>query len=818
VGEPGIGKSRLLEELRRRSDAMTVCAFCEPYHTKTPYFAFRFLLRGLLGIVRTDRTEGGKALRKRVRDSAPALAPWLPLLADVIDVDSEPTDEVAELEPRFRPERTRWAVVELLRVLATTPTLLIIEDAQWMDEASAELFNAVAASAGDHPWLLCQARSDASTRPSRSAGDATRVIRLGPLDASDARALLSSASGETLLRPHERDALVRQSGGNPLFLEELARAQSTADASAPLPESLEAVVATEIDRLPPADRRLLRYAAVLGTTFEPGLLAEIVDKDLRSTATSAGRRLGGYLEIAGAGGLLRFRNQCYRDVAYGALSFGRRRELHSRAADAIERNGADEATARAEVLSLHFLHAQRYEPCWHYARVAAERAREKYANVEAAELLERALVAGRHLDSLTDEEVAETWEALGDVALDAAIFDRANEAFTHARRLRRHDNLAQARLCNKHASTAAHLGQSTGEVRWIHRGLRLLAGDNPDELAARADLHMHYAQNRQRAARHREAVRWCRSAIEDAQASGNLRALANAYATLDWAYTDLGKPELATNAMRALEIFEQLGLLGSQAAVLSYLAGIAYFQSRWDEAAELNVRGRDACLRAGSVSNAAVCTHNRAVIWLDQGRVAEAEVGVSEALEVWRSVSDRYRIAAALLSTARIALWHGDYGKAIDLLELSKADVADAGDGACLEADMWIGECLARKGDTEAALVAVNAALVRAGGNAGTTFLPQLHRLRGCLYASVTRFEDAACELETSLATARARNSLYEVALTLEAMAEVRRRTGEPRDDAAEVERKELLDTLGVMATLPPPLVGLGPPAQTIAS
>src|SRR5205085_10148761 len=110
-------------------------------------------------------------------------------------------------------------------------------------------------------------------------------------------------------------------------------------------------------------------------------------------------RWGEFVEIDGPH-RARFRHGLIRDTAYAKLPFRRRRELHLRAAVTIESSWPGNAEAEAELLSLHFFSAQAYEPAWRYARIAAERARARYANADAAVLYERALAAARRLTAL----------------------------------------------------------------------------------------------------------------------------------------------------------------------------------------------------------------------------------------------------------------------------------------------------------------------------------------------------------------------------------------------------------------------------------
>src|SRR5262249_50702593 len=158
----------------------------------------------------------------------------------------------------------------------------------------------------------------------------------------------------------------------PLFLLELldvTRATGTTDA---LPDSVEAVVTAEIDRLSPSDRTVVRYASVLGVRFEPELLNAALPASVE-VADEVWARLAELIE-PDTGYALRFRNALVREAAYEGLSYRRRRELHARVAETIEATVAS-PEEEASTLALHFFESQRHDKAWHYCRLAGDHAR-----------------------------------------------------------------------------------------------------------------------------------------------------------------------------------------------------------------------------------------------------------------------------------------------------------------------------------------------------------------------------------------------------------------------------------------------------------
>lgn len=782
-GEAGIGKSRLIREFAAHSpDLRTITAFCETYQASTPYFAARYLLRGALGLPTHDPTLD--SLREAVGRLRPELLPWLPLIGSVVGIDTPSTREADAIEPQFRRSRTVAIVVELLDAALTAPIVLVVDDSHWLDELSGELLTGIAAAAKQRPWLVVLAgRMEVdSYAPPEETLDV--VINLDPLDDSSASALLTSADQAAQMRPDQREAILTRSGGNPLFLEQLA---ARADAADELPDSLEALVAAEIDALVPTERSHLRVAAVLGPIFDGALWLSLIETEAMERLL--GGRLSRFLERIGDTSV-RFRNQTYRDVAYETLSFGRRRDLHARALAAIE-GTVTEADDAAEILSYHALHARDFPRCWEYSQLAAVRARENYATVEAAALFERCLTAGAQLHV----DLSETWEALGDVSITAGMYLKAKRAFDKARALGPHPPAREAMLCRKEAITAMHRGQSTSITRWVNRGLAVVATSaEPDEVAVRSDLRLTYGEILQRRRRNDEAIVWADLAGADALASGYQRGLARALTIRGLALLDLGRIDELDCLEEALRLWEEDGRLHDQAAVATVLGAVAYHTGQWDTAAAFFERsGRD-FERAGDVSNAGYGIVNTADILLDQGRGSEVVEGLHEVVRVWRAVGLVYPLPSALINLGRCALERGDLEDAVAQFTAARALRDTAGR---VETDYWLAECALRSGDAERALATVNDLLPieEAGGG---TFLPRLHRLRGLAHAALGRFEHAIADEDLSLQLAKQRGAAFEAAQSILALDACLAAEGSRADEALRDEAYETLKRLGV--------------------
>jgi tetratricopeptide (TPR) repeat protein len=815
VGDPGIGKTRLVEELRTFSVGFTQLeARCGQYTISAPYFPWRMLLRPLAGLTPDDPAEtAGEQLRIWVEAVMPDLAQWLPLLAIPFDVQVPTTKEVEELDPGFRRQRLHETVEQFLQRVLMMPTLLVFEDAHWMDDASRELLRHLTARPAPRPWLVAVTRRPSEHGFVTAGAPGASLLELVPLsDAATAQLLLAAAGQEVALSEAEVEGLSARSGGNPLFIRELVANARHEGAQGALPETVEMLITTRIDTLEPSDRLLLRYASVIGGVFELGLLDEVASAELGEVRSlERWERLGEFVGWEGEDAL-RFRNDLFRSVAYESLSFRRRRQIHGIVGEALEVRVAGEADSISDLLSLHFLRAEQFDKAWQYSMLAGERAQTMYANVVSAELYDRALEAAEHLPTLAATEIGRAAENLGDVAQLAARYDTAGTAFERARDLLADDPMAQARLMLKEGLLREFEGKFTEAVQWFQRGLRALEGVAERDAAyasARARLELAHAALLFRQGQLEDSIQSCERAIPFAEESGDRQALARAYWYMGSALADLGNPEGTAYYERALPVFVEVGDLAAQGEILNNLGVNAYLEGRWDEALAHYEESREAKERAGDVRGAALGPMNMAEILSDQGQLEQAEEMFNDCLRVWRAAGYALGTAVITGNLGRAAARAGRFDEARELLD--EALRAFEGIGAA----SFVLETLGRRAEADVLAGAFKEArtlieTIRAraeDATAGATLNVMLDRLEGYATMQAREPRRARPPLERSLEEARRIRADYEVALTLEALSELEERVGSrSRADEYRQESNEILDRLGVVYTPRVPL------------
>ena len=341
----------------------------------------------------------------------------------------------------------------------------------------------------------------------------------------------------------------------------------------------------------------MQRAAVLGVAFHPRHLADVLEPGAELPDAATWDRLSDVITDFGEG-YVRFRRSVVRDAAYATLPFALRRRLHAAVAARLEQEQSTALDEIAPMLSLHYARAGDDAKAWTYSRLAAGLATTRLAFADAAVLHRRALEAARPLD-VPPAELADTWAALADALAHTGELAEAHEALRTARGHVRDDAQRTAELLHSHAVLAGRAGHVRAAVRWAHRALRLVEGrDDLRAVACRAQALSILAGVRQREGRTETAIALCRRLIDVAEphADGDpvlAASLADGLFILDWALYDAGRPEQATHSEAALAIYERLGDLDRQAAVLNNMGGFAYHEGRWGDAVALYERAAD---------------------------------------------------------------------------------------------------------------------------------------------------------------------------------------------------------------------------------
>jgi tetratricopeptide (TPR) repeat protein len=465
AGEAGIGKSRLLAELRQRLDEGSVLWIegrCTSYGATTPLLPIVDGLRRFVGIDDRDgEPSAGTKIEAAVRGLGDDLAWTIPFVRSVLSLAGAPVSDHSGAQPREvagldsasrRSETFRALRALLLRAAEQRLVVLIVEDLHWIDRTSEEFLAFVAdAIPALRAVLVCTHRPGYA----QPFGDRSYFLRLTlrPLSEGDMAAITRSLLGTADMPPELRALVARKAEGNPFFVEEVTRSlledgslrcdggraeltRELADIS--IPDTIQDVLTARIDRLADEARRAIQVASVIGREFALRLLERI---------TQAGDELRGQLDELRAVELIyekalhpelayMFKHALTHDVAYRSVGAERRRALHRTIGLAIEELYAERLEELYETLAHHFSRAEEWERALDYHDRAAEKAERQHATQAVVEHCRHALAIADRLGESASPATRRRLEArtglacfyLSEFAESARAFERAARA------------------------------------------------------------------------------------------------------------------------------------------------------------------------------------------------------------------------------------------------------------------------------------------------------------------------------------------------------------------------------------------------------
>jgi hypothetical protein len=431
TGEPGLGKTRLIRELRRRVERSSSArgrpqwleGRCVSYGERLPFLPFQVLMRDWLGAApEQSEAEVGALLDERLARLVGERAPELrPFLGPVLGLTPRLEDDarLGGLRPEDVQLRTFAAVGQLVARLADRgPVVMVLDDLHWADASSLELAEHLLALADEAAVLLVlsgrpeeeHAWARLRERAVRDLPRRVQTVALTALAREVDRELLGALVGGAPLPSELEQRMLERAEGNPFYLEELVRSLVDAgalvredggwrfegQAEVQVPETIEKLILARVDLLSPVARELLFAAAVLGRRFTRPLLESVagdassLPELRRAELVLEGRR---WPEEE-----YRFKHHLIQEATYGSLLKRRRLELHRRAAEAIEAAFAERVEERLGILAHHWGGAGEPERALEYHLRAGDRAWRIAAVREAVDHYGAALDAARGLE------------------------------------------------------------------------------------------------------------------------------------------------------------------------------------------------------------------------------------------------------------------------------------------------------------------------------------------------------------------------------------------------------------------------------------
>ncbi|HKW90659.1 MAG TPA: adenylate/guanylate cyclase domain-containing protein [Methylomirabilota bacterium] len=652
VGEPGIGKSRLLHEVHRRigADGAWHEGHCLSFGKAMAFHPLVDLVRRWFGI---DEVDGEAAIATKLERGAAAIHTDLvavtPYLRALLSVD--PGDAgVRAMIPAERRGETFEALRRLLvHAAEREPQILVIEDLHWIDGASEQFLATLVDSVPAVPAMLVFTYRPGYASPFGDRSYLTRIVP-APLSADESARMAAAVLATDTLPRELRAVVATRAEGNPFYVEELVKSLEESGAlrragdrlelarpvtASDIPGTIQDVIAARIDRLAEAPKRALQLASVIGREFTHRLVDRLADIRERTegllrelTALELIHERRRFPELA-----YMFKHALTQDVTYASLLVQRRKELHGLIGVAIEELYVDRLPEHFEMLAHHFSRAEDWKRAFEYLLKAAEKATQAAGLRQALDLYAQALtVAERLRESVPPATIMAIHRARADLFFGTGEFVRSREAAG--------DLLEVARGTGDRAEEAEALARIASALQW--------AEDFPSALErARQSIEIAESVGAQGALGFGLYIR------------GYLHGL---NARLDAAEADVD---------RALQISRAVGDRSREALALHFLALYRGWQGQYRPSLERADEGVRIAREHRLVIPLLRCFWNQGLAYNDMGEYDRALVALEEGLALAEKVGDDAYIPRYLNTIGWLRIECGDYRAGVELSQLS---------------------------------------------------------------------------------------------------------------------------------------------------
>jgi diguanylate cyclase (GGDEF)-like protein len=739
-GEAGVGKTRLVRELRQvleRNGGVALLGDCHEETRSIPYYPFREAFNRFFD----EKKDAGFSLLSQLPEySQRELARILPRLKDM-----KPS-ELERASDSFRLFEAVRLLVHEVSIQSPGSLLFVIEDLHWSDEASLDLFHYLVHNLKDAGALLCGTyrteEKESEPRLVRFAGTLRREklseeVSLSPLSAEDVSTMIRLlCPGSNASRDYE-DFLYQKTEGNPFFVEEMLKYLSTKgiDSCPPeireIPLSIYAVLQRRMDSLAPGMKEVFACAALVGEEFEFDVLSKVQKTEGILDVVEAGVRAHIIREnIEGEGGHYHFVHSLMVDILYSGISKVRRKLWHRQVGEALEEVYAGRLEVLNGRLVYHYERAEEWEKAFACAVRSARQAREDYANQEAIQLYRKAKVILHRLgrDTRRDaiaisEELGETYEVVGEYRTALEEYQLAHDLAREEK-----DEKKQGDALFRMSEVYIVEGDLDAAMAYVERSRQIYEkiGFQKGVGACLGAI----GAIRSRRGDYDGGLSFHEMALDIRRELGDRREVADSLESIGSVYWSRGDYTDALEYIsEALELRREAGDKMGAGDSLSMIGNIHWSRGDYDEALEchketLRLRREMGYRRgiAGSLTNIGNvnwgmgdygeamrhheesltinreigfkvgelgCLTNVGNILGARGDYAEALQYHTEALRISNEVGDKMNVGIALINTGDTHLQMGDYGQALESYRESLAINREIGDKDGAAFGLW---------------------------------------------------------------------------------------------------------------------------------
>ncbi|MCB9125704.1 MAG: tetratricopeptide repeat protein [Caldilineaceae bacterium] len=655
-GEAGIGKSRLASALIEAAQQQGFAIYggeCESYGVNRSYLVWQPIWRGIFGIDPTwPPTRQIERLTEHVTAIDPGLAPRLPLLDMVLQLEIPDNDLTASLDARLRKAAREGLLADCLVAAARAqPLLIVLEDCQWLDPLSHDLLEALAQTIAGLPVIFVYLFRPFEHDRLRAARVSTlphhTLLTLSAFDAEEIATFvltkISQLVGDGVrVPPALVDRIAARAEGNPFFLDELINylhlqgidfGDATALDRIALPDSVQRLVLSLVDRFSESQKITVKVASVIGRVFQAawlwGVYPQIGDATRVRADLETLRRQELLLPAPGEPELTYFFRQVItQGVTYESLPFAVKSALHEQIGDFLEATYAGTLDSVLDLLAFHYDRSENMAKRRLYLRRAGEAAQSLYANDAAIDYFTRVLPL------LQPKEHPNVLLRLGQVLDLIGQWKQAEERYLEA--------LAASEALGDHATRMQ---------------AQIALGELERKQGRYAEAAAWYGRAHAVAEEHTDQPGLAKALI----CQGTLAAQQGDYAAA------------AAHYARSLAIRRALDDQLNVAAVLNNMAIVAQFEGDYARSQHFHEEALAIRRKLGNTWAIAMSLNNLGTTLLDRHEYAAAGAYLDEALTIQRAVGDKWAIANALNNLGNVRRDLGEFDAAQQLYAESLA-------------------------------------------------------------------------------------------------------------------------------------------------
>ncbi len=704
LGEAGIGKSRLLEELENRINnqklpIIVLKGRCLSYGETLVYFPLVQMLKQLFGIADQDSTSTiqEKILNKVTHllpDTYKEIVPYIGFLLSV-RLAPEFEEKVKYLDAQSLNLRVSVALKNLVTASSKKkPILLVIEDYHWIDSTSLELLKFIFDVPESIPLLvLCLSRVEKESEGyqmkeylKKRLGNNFKEITLQALSVEASHQLVDNLLKLSGLSPDVKDNVLSKAEGNPFYLEEILRSliehgylihesgvwKATTQLSiSDIPDTVQEIIVTRLDQLESDLKGLLQKASVIGRIFYVHILEDLAKiNSLMMSLYLATLEEFEYIRQSTKETEIKyiFKHPLVQEVVYNSVPKKNLRELHSHVAEIVEKLFRHRLEEFTEILAHHYAHSDSHDKAVEWLKKAGLRAKKRYANEEAIKYFQRVIsilkeAKDRSASYILSQQKA--YEALGDIHTLQGAYAEAIKDYDAMYRISE-EKVARATAKRKKAKVYFNQSKYDDALKIVVNAKKMLKEKSPEAALEQAEIHhvrSSIYQVKGLTSEAQQEIEMALSLIEEVEFSNRVKRInVKCFSSLGGIFRAQGDYDKAIKVYQKSKTLLQELNDKQEIANVTYQLGVVYhLKGDYQKAIEFNEQGLAILEEIGDKKGIGQTSGNLGIMHAYLGDYAKALEFHQKNLAISEEIGDKRGVGMASSNLGKIYLIEGDH-------------------------------------------------------------------------------------------------------------------------------------------------------------